>query len=492
MSLQEKLQSKFLFILYLITSVHFILNFIGSPALKIFYVFEIVYIFSVLAIFPFRYSFPFLLYLLFIDGQGRILWEYNPLFRNIFDLACMLAILKSVSLKNLKYPIHKIPHAVSIALLLHLAWYVVQLFNFNSVGMVGVLAATKIYIFPFLLFIFFLNNPLEAEDPAVKKGLYYFLVLIILECVLVYTQMSLREDHLYKISSYYHMPIKDIFYGAAFRAFATTHLPGGLSVYLALSVGLFFIPKTKDKLFKFLFLLALMGSIFSLFLLQVRANFIKYLLVVATFYILKLILFPDRKSTFIKFSLASVLLSFFAIFIYLKGEETFKDLDLRYSITRISYLFENREVSRYRGSFNEIFDVSLKKLKEAPLGLGPGRTGAANSVAYDFIKNDPLYDHNYTWSYDNLFVSLIIDLGLGMVFYSYIIIAIPLTLLFAVFQKRHRQRQNDRLLISATASIFMLIGSWGALSIPYNPESFFFWFFCALGLNAHLDHEQTN
>ncbi|MDC1175647.1 hypothetical protein OAT67_09625, partial [Bacteriovoracaceae bacterium] len=123
-------------------------------------------------------------------------------------------------------------------------------------------------------------------------------------------------------------------------------------------------------------------------------------------------------------------------------------------------------------------------IDQNPIGLGPGRTGGAVSLAKSVIMKDPVYGIKSTWTFDNLFISLAIDLGWGMIFYLLIITIFPLFLIYKCIYFYFNKQKADitPILLSALTTVVLLAGDWGVIGIPYNPESFSFWFWTSIGI----------
>jgi hypothetical protein len=169
-------------------------------------------------------------------------------------------------------------------------------------------------------------------------------------------------------------------------------------------------------------------------------------------------------------------------------DERFPELRLGIGIQRIQDLQDNRKLMSQRSGIDLFSSTLKKKLETTPMGLGPGRTGAANIPFSSRIENDLAFGKAYSWTLDNLFISLAIDFGYGMIFYSLLIILLPLYIIGStLYLYFKRQIVSPVLGASAMATGVILASTWGAVSIPYNPISFFFWFFCASGLLAIRD-----
>lgn len=475
----------FLIFLYIIVSIHFLLNFIGSPALKYFYLLELGFIFLSVFLLRFRLSVMPMLYLLFIEGQGRILWEYHPFFRNIFDFIVITAILKSFAIKKKLITVGKIPRSILFLIFLHFAWYLLQLFNVYNVGFLGTLAASKIYIYPFFLFLLFLENPINHDEDLTESIQKFFIFLLTLEAVLCMVQMEFKEPLLMALSPYYKVAMKDVFVDTLFRPFGTTHLSGAYSVYFAFGTCFLFLSRSKSNVRSFFILLSVSFNWIALYLMQVRSALAKHVIILLAINIILLLVNKFRFKNFIKY------LFFFAIFFsvainFIDMEKLFPDTDLTEATSRILIFTDLDEAKSAREGPDVIFGSIFTKLSENPLGLGPGRTGAASSVGLANIQSDPVYNMQDSWAWDNLWVSLAIDLGVGMIFYTIITLYFPLVLAFRTI--KHFNTTDSfhyrGVVLSAVTTIIILVGNYGAIGLPYNPESFLFWFWAAFGMNS--------
>ena len=83
---------------------HFIFNFLGLSFLKYHYILEVVLILFFLINRGWKESVILIFGLLVIEGQGRILWDYNPIVRVLFDSFLLIAFLRnSVLNKHISY-----------------------------------------------------------------------------------------------------------------------------------------------------------------------------------------------------------------------------------------------------------------------------------------------------------------------------------------------------------------------------------------------------
>jgi hypothetical protein len=469
-------------IMYLLLTFHFILNFLGLPIIKWLYLIEVIFVVFVVVFNDLNKSIIPILGIFFIEGQGRILWSYHPLFRNIFDLIIALAILKSISLKKTIMPRRTLPYGVLFLIGFHFLWFALQIFNIYSAGIVSVISASKIYIFPFFMFFMFLNNPLE-KDTFVKIQ-RFTLFVVFFECALSIHQMNLKEQSLLPLTPYYAKSMRDIFVGVNFRPYGTAYVPGAFSVYFFLTVGFLFMGTSRLTLKKLIITSSQVFTLFCLFIMQVRSALIKHILIALGISFGIFIYSKYKFKTLVKYAAMFGMLIGVISFLPNK-EQLFPDIDFETSMGRLEAL-ENTEVTEHRAGLDKIVNLAVKKLSEEPLGLGPGRTGAAASIGASFIMNDPVYDINASWTYDNLLISLIIDLGLGSIFYILTVVILYLKLLYnTIATYRGNDDTKYRLtLVSFISCTMILVGNWGAIGLTYNPESFIFWFFMATGLNT--------
>lgn len=471
-------------ITYLLISIHFALNFLGLPIIKWFYLIEVIFVISAVVSLELNRSIIPIIALFFIEGQGRILWSYHPVMRVIFDFTLALAVLKSFSLKKSIFPKNHLPHIITFCIALHFLWYTLQIFNIYSVGIFPVIAASKIYIFPFILFFMFLNNPLTAK--TFNHLQIFTLFIILLEGILSIYQMSAREASLLDLTQYYYKSLRqDIFVGINFRPYGTSVGPGAFSVYLFLTIGFLFLGDIKSFFKKALFTLLQILNFFCLFISQVRSALLKYALILF-FTSLGLFLISKVKIKSAFHFASSIIILFITLHFLPNMQYMFPDIDFETSISRITALTEINKLGDHRATGDTVLNSIIKKLADRPLGLGPGRTGAAATMGADFIYADPVYDIHSSWTHDNLLVSLVIDLGVGAIFYVLVITMLLLRLIYVTFLTLHRKDYTAcRIaMISMVSCVVIVIGNWGTLGLTYNPESFIFWFFMALGLNA--------
>ena len=470
------------FIAAILYTIHIILNFLGASYLKFFYLFEVI-IFILYAI-RFRWDDLFFMTFIFftIEGQGRIIWHYHPLFRNIFDLYLIIIVTKNiVTTKSIFLP-KEFPNIFKFLFVGHFLWYLIQFFNYQSVGPLGPLVATKIYIFPMLFFFMLVREKPRFDEDSLQLFSNKILFLIGAQAALVIFQMSQGEEFLFNITQYYERPLKGAFYGPAFRPFGTSHVAGGMALNMSYSIAFLFFGKKNSTIKTILITIVLIACIFSGVIMQVRSALLIMLFILFCCLFIK-VYYSRVRTLIIPFILIVPIFFPLALSNLDIVQKAFPNLNLTHSIQRLKDIDSINKMSQKRASPAIMIGALKAKLKEAPFGLGPGRTGSANSLFINKIKNDPKYNMNWSWTFDNLFVALAIDLGYGMIFYTLIIILLPLyifwnTILLAI--------KKVNILIPFVCSLNVLIilaSNWGAIALPYNPVSFFFWVWLAFGVN---------
>lgn len=335
------------------------------------------------------------------------------------------------------------------------------------------------------MFFFFILEPYRLTGEEAKKFLGSILYIVILQVALIFFQMAMGEQHILRMSAYYSRIIGDKFSGILFRPFGTSFIVGGMAVPFAYTATILYWANTKSKLLSFFKMLAFIGMVFACIIMQVRTGLIQLIMIVFAINFVRGIT-SRMKYLVIPICLVAVNLLPVALENANKIQELFPEVDMSVSIARLQSLGDEKALKSSRASPLVVLDQLFYKLTRAPLGLGPGRTGAANSMFVDKIKSDLEFDMSYSWTYDNLWVSLAIDLGLGMIFYALVITLLPFYLMFKTLLEFMKTRRVDVMLLSCSITTGMILATnWGAIGIPYNPTSFFYWFFLAMGLN-HL------
>jgi hypothetical protein len=477
---------------FLFIVIIFALNFAGSPTIKFVYLGYI----GLILICTFSYTLdkilPEIITLLFLEGQGRLVWEYQSWSRIIFDLICLLSILRIFIINKKFYNPKVIPLPIIVIISLHIVWYMVQFTNVNSASLFGVIGALKIYIFPIFLFLGLTLTKISIKSKHFYYFIFTFVFVLVLELILNYYQTIEREKLVFQISQYYYTATRDgVFTKLLYRPFATTPLPGALSIFIFLTIGFMYLYPTSWK--KSFFRLLIVGfSIFNLIICQVRSALVKYILILFLIYLGDLI--------FHRFKFKKVVPLILSIFLTIYAAQTFlvkylesEDENIAYSVERATSLADTGKMKSQRIDIDTFFNVLIERLTNYPFGVGPGMTGAASSINQDFLATDPLLNNRTLWTYDNLYISLFIDLGIGAFNYIFLVLLIP-----AYFFKSLLLFYRDKLespylviLVCFSTQIVIIIGNWGALGLPYNPESFIFWFIAALGFLTIAENQKN-
>ncbi len=477
-----------LFLNYAFVATIFLLNFLGLSLIK--WIYPVAGFVAILAFLSLelKHTLPLLVAWSFIEGQSRIVWHYHPAFRLLFDIMIGACILRTL-LNQRRVDIQRLlPLPLLGLLLLHFLWYAVEFFNPNSVSVLGPIAATKIYIFPFAMFWMFRMNPEAFDRDGLDRLSLAGMTLLTLEAILALYQIQTGDSLVLGISPYYLNAMKtDVFVGANFRPFGTMFAPGVVGVYLFLATGLLFI-RQKFKL-KYIFLLlpliiiiiggTILGS-------QVRSALVKFslLALAGTAAIILTSAVSSARKLFIAVSTTIMFIGVLSTAIYLANQSSIVGLDKGLERWQTIDSFEAFKAGRAGPTMALV--IAEQRLKEFPIGLGPGVTGAASSVSRESLDRDPIYNRETFWGYDNLFLSLIVEFGYGAIFYSLLILGIPFLLLRKIVRQfRSHNRFAARVSFVAFMQIsIILLGNWGAIGLPYNPESFFFWLWAAAGLNV--------
>lgn len=476
---------------YLFIGIIFSLNFLALPQLKFVYLCYIVFAFTTAALMDLKTSLLIILTFSFLEGQGRILWNYHPFVRIAFDLLVATALIHSLVVRRELNTLKSLPRIVLLFMVLHFIWYLVEMFNPNAVSIFSAIAATKIYLFPILLFLVLRNSPDAFEESNLSKLVTLLFVIIVLESILSLYQGQKLESSLLSISSNYQTAIKDIFVSKDFRPFGTAFLPGVIAVYLFLTTGFLFLKKEMSRKRMLLILLTCALVALTILSAQVRSALVKYIVILLGCLFSLLICSPlsmDKKIIRMgQFIIALIIVGLTGY--YLAAEHKIINLDS--AIGRWKTVTSYEKFKSGRAGPEMAFTILKLRLSEFPIGLGPGVTGAASSVSREAMDRDPIYNRNTFWGYDNLFLSLVVEFGYGSIFYILLILSLPLVVLKRGWRTlRAGKNYEARVCLIAFFQISVIIlGNWGAIGLPYNPESFFFWFWGALALNISEDHK---
>lgn len=474
--------------------ITFLLNFLGLPVLKYHYLVHIFISIIAILFFDFVQILPIILTLFFFEGQGRIIWEYASWSRIIFDSLVLISVLKIFISSKKIVDLKIIPTPLLLIISAHFFWYVVEFFNLYSVSYFAVLAASKVYIYPILLFFGITISDIKISDIKFQDTLNFFIVIFILEIALTFFQFSMKEKLLLQISPYYFKIMKEgVFSGILYRPFGTTQLPGAIAVFLFLNVGFLFLKKT-GKFFFFLRTAILCAAGVAIILCQVRSAFIKFILIIFLINIGEFIFHRFKARGFAGLALL-LSLAFFSFQYVSKDEITSTgDQGIDYVRDRISSLSEIDKIRSSRLNITEFTRIVTKKLTDNPLGIGPGLTGAVGSLSKDDLIGNKFVSSGMTWTSDNLIISLIIDFGIGAIFYLSMLFYIPIYFFrfLIIFYLEKSQEPFKILLVCFSTIAVIIVGNWGAIGITYNPESFAFWFFAALGFSTISKYKKVD
>ncbi len=455
-------------------ALYFSLNFLGSPLVKYLYLlFPSLIALSLLLFSPRKVFILFVLYL-WIEGQGRVLWGYSAWARIIFDVLLAWAIFKEFYANKKIFSPLQMPVWIKFLICLHFSIFILELFNPLGIGPLKALATSKIYIYPVLLFLFF-NSTTPYEGELLDKIIRYTLVMIVIQCLLSYYQMYQGHRFMLEISPNYLRAMgHGKFIGRLFRPFGTSFVSGGISTYLFALSPLVFLKKKYIR-----FAIALLPFIFAtLFICQVRSAMVKLAAFLVILFLLQLIFKQIKFSSLIQ--LVVLIALCIPVFSHFTGKMlTFSDeVDLSESQSRLARITQGGQ----RLNPKEFYGLLAYRISKAPFGYGPGLTGAAASIGMGQFLANKLVSEGDVWSYDNFFLSLFTDFGVLAVGYLLILLGLPIVGLSYFWRKKGRLSKDSIHLatVALSAIIVLIIGNWGAIGLPYNPESFSFWYWMSI------------
>lgn len=488
--LQEKFNNQTKWLNYFFLLVIFTFNFLGHPSLKYVYLAYSAFIFISILFFQAETIFPLIISFAFIEGQGRILWGYHPASRIAFDVLIVIATVRGfITRKDVKLA-RLIPLHMLILIVFHFLWYLVEMFNVDGINTFAAVAGTKVYIFPFFLFVYFRQNEKFFEIDNLMSIANLIIFLLCMESALGLYQLQHLENFMLSISSNYAKAMRNnVFVMEQFRPFGTTPLPGGISVLIFMTAGLIFLRRKLSGWFISLLLFLLPFFFVVLIVCQVRSATLKFFAVMLGTAITLFVTSQKKVATTIRgAAIALVILPLITFYFYPKIEKYVETkINLEAGLQRWENFEGMKDLAAHRVTPGKAIDIAFKKLSEFPFGVGPAMTGAAGSLSADLIKNDPIYSPGTFWGYDNFYLSMIIEFGYGAIFYLAYFFCVPLALIY-FFKQMFRAGDfvSARIIsLSFVNIVVVLLGNWGAIGINYNPESFFFWFWAAVGFNTY-------
>ena len=173
-----------------------------------------------------------------------------------------------------------------------------------------------------------------------------------------------------------------------------------------------------------------------------------------------------------------------------KVESIIEELDLYQAITRIEDLdsSKGKGFANQRMGLSETFET-IKNNTRWPFGFGLGMTSA---FLPQFVSRRKelvdIPDYEF-WNGDNLLIWGFLEMGIGAIFYFFTLIGSCVYLFIGFMRLRGIDKPKARIVGTAfVSSSIILLGNFGAVGIPFNPDSFYFWFWVSLGLYQISDN----
>lgn len=474
------------------TALNILFNLLGLPYVKFAFLGQTILLAIMIITAEQKLSFWAMVIFSIFEGQGRVVMGYNIVFRLLFDILIGLLVVRAVIGQKKLINREVIPNYLVIGIFLHFIWFLLELFNPNGAGMIPGLVTSKIYIFPFLLFFYFQNFPINLMDNEGQKYLLLFNITLLFSALIVLVQAQHDENFIYAISMNYSNLFASYskFTGNVFRPWGTSFGPGGMGplYFLTLPFLLLFKPKiifpknpparATLTLLKWM-TFAIIG--FASFVGQVRSATLKYFLVFGFFMASK---FIGSKLKFKKVVFALM----FVFFGLLTMPFTSKimdsnNIDITSAVARYEGLAESGFLAN-RATFDHFMNYFEERV-EFPFGYGVGMTAGFLPDFEERRKKHLNIPRHWFWSHDNLFLFLFLELGLGAFIYLFILFSVNLSLVSRwITLLRWRELTAFAIVGACAISVFVItVFNWGAVGIPFNPESFFYWFWAGMGFN---------
>ncbi len=411
-----------------------------------------------------------------IEGSLKLLSRYNPIIHVGADIIVIGLTLRSIAqilMNRMELP-KRAPFLFSL-IAMHILWFLIVFMNPYALSLQASLAAIKLYVVPQLLFFF--GFYLCTSPDKLEKFFTPWILVAFLHITFGLYQGAIGPSSVTGLSPMYQQ-VLNRFIGYPFRPFGLTSNPGGPAVYSYFLVPIFiyfflkhssFLKKTANMLFIF-------GFIVILLLCQVKSAIIKFLGAILLYLVLAIMrrhhVGSQITGNIVKFLFGGILLVAIAL-PYVISEFSGSYSDNSDAVARSLRAFDFEIMGNARQG---ALDRFMNYAEIAPLGSGLSRIGPA---VYRF--NDQIQANQYfktvIFFADNLWVQLVIDIGIPGVI-------IMTTILALIFLQGYRawsyaESGRDCLLIGAafTAILAIFSGAYGAEPILYHPEAGFFWFF---------------
>lgn len=426
---------------------------------------------------------------LMIEGFMKMFSNYNPVVHVATDLLVVVLFLRSVYSKE-NPSMRKFTKTPFFALILLFAfWIFVQYLNPFGIGLIPSIAGTKVYISTILLFFVAYHH---VSKESFFKLCFWIAVLGLMSAFIASYEYIVNPELWTSINQRYRTAISYAFSGSQYRPFGLTAVPGGASVWAAISCPLAVaylafahryntgMSKSTMTATKILCILSIALSLFVTVISQVRVNM---LIAILTSFII--LLFPSRS-----FALRVVAIGI-TTFLGLQGlslTQNYLQSDsigltreekLKYNLVlgRLDTLKNKNAVTGARSSG---FDKILNLAQKYPFGFGLSRVGAAAGAFTARNLASKHFKVEYGFS-DNLFYAIFAELGVfGLV--SYLIMLV--TIVSYLFKQALTDRSKDRAIIwtASCLAVIWLIAGFGNEGMLYSPVGHTVWIFIGLGL----------
>lgn len=491
----------FFLIFFALSLLNIFFNFLGSPLVKWVYLTQVIFVF--LSIFFGKRQNHLWVFILFsfFEGQGRVIWGYGVIFRLIFDILLALMVVKDLVNTKKIFDRKILPSFLILGIILHFVWWGLELFNPSGPDLFGAFATSKYYIFPFFLFFLLKSMKFDFASKYTQRKIQDCVLVVYFLSILVVVQSFTAGALVESVSLNYLtlFPKYAIFTGSLYRPWGTSFLPGGMSAYFYCFIGLWLLYRPvvlyKDQIQKlaitnFIKWSGLLIMFYASFVSQVRSSTIKLALITGIFLFFKFMgskLKAKRAiSSILVISTLSLSLPFFS-----GVTSNMESSVLDKSLERWQGVFEGG-VTEHRAGLDLFLDT-IEDNVELPFGFGLGMTQSFLPNYEERRKRHVEVSPYAFWHLDNLIVFLFLELGLGAIFYIFILVAILIALFSRLFTLLRWQSMTAFGVVAAScaSALVFIVSNWGGVLLPYNPDSFYFWMWVALGFSTFHYEEKS-
>lgn len=415
-----------------------------------------------------------------VEGLLKLLSGYHPLVHIGADIVLWILvsvwIAKAIAARRPRVP--RVPLATILGL--YVVWVLMLLFSPYTASLFVGLASLKIHLS--MIPLYFIGFVLAEEVDAPRRLIRALALFWIGTFVITIIQYVGGPDAFLDLGAVYRQRAS---YFHEWRPYGTTSLPGGQSVIamIALPFGIYLVLRGDHGLKNGIVLATIFGSIAVFLVSGVRQVFLGGLIASLGMIGLQL---TRRTGRAARGLVGLAVLGTIAVI----AVQQFMVPAARRSVAEAAGI---PEIWRERDAFDRFesllnpetyararvggLQLVLDRVREAPFGVGLGRTGSAASALQDQLRRDPfnaMLQDRFGFQ-DNFFAAMLVETGVpGTLLLTGMLIGFCL-LATRLARKAYTPEDSALGALAAGYMLTMLVISWGSQPLMANPTVAVFW-----------------